>query len=64
MKFPFFSINSLVMRKAAVTTSDKKSEQQRVAYEIAGELRLPKEAQAAGGSTPPGSPPARKMVGR
>ena len=64
MKFPFFSINGLVMRKTAVMTSDKKSEQQRVAYEIAGELRLPKEAQAAGGSAPPGSPPARKMVGR
>jgi len=63
MKFPFFSIQNLVMKKTAITASEKKSEKQRVAYEIIGELRLPKETQTTEVSPPPGRLPARKPVG-
>jgi len=63
MKFPFFSIQNLVMKKTAITASEKKSEKQSVAYEIIGELRLPKETQTAEVSPPPGRLPARKPVG-
>ncbi len=64
MKFPFFSIQSLIMKKTAVTASEKKSGKQLVAYEIIGELRLPKETQTAGASQPPEKLPARKPVNR
>jgi hypothetical protein len=63
MKFPFFSIQSLIMKKAAITASEKKSEKQLVVYEIIGELRLPKEVQTTEGSPPPGKPPVRRPVG-
>lgn len=65
MKFPFFSIRSLVMKDIAFTVSVKKSEKQRVVYEIVGELRLPKETQTAEASPPPGRLSAKKPpVGR
>jgi len=62
MKFPFFSIQNLVMKKTTVTASEKKGEKQRVAYEIVGELRLPKEAQTAEVSPPPGEPPVGRPM--
>lgn len=64
MKFPFFSIQNLVMKKTAITVSEKKSERQRVTYEIIGDLRLPKATQTAGVSPPPGKLPARKLMNR
>jgi len=63
MKFPFFSIQSFVMKKTAITASEKKSEKQLVVYEIIGELRLPKETQTTEASPPPGKPPVRRPVG-
>jgi hypothetical protein len=64
MKFPFFSINSLVMKRPTVTAPEKKGEQQRIAYEMTGELRMPKEMQTAGTSVPPGKIPPGKSAGR
>ncbi len=64
MKFPFFSIKNLIMKKAAITGSEKRSEKQHVMYEIVGELRLPREAQTAGASPPPEKLPARKPINR
>lgn len=64
MKFPFFSIQNLIMKKTAITGFEKKSEKQRVTYEIVGELRLPRETQTAGVSPPPGKLPARKPMNR
>ncbi len=61
MKFPFFTINSLIMKKAAITAPGKKGEQQRIAYEMTGELRMPKEA---GVPVSPGKDSPGKQAGR
>jgi hypothetical protein len=64
MKFPFFSIHSLIMRKTEAAASEKKGERQRVVYEIMGDLRLPAETQTAAVPPPPQKLPARKLVDR